>query len=362
MYAIIKISFNIGAPAYFYMTIIESYYQVIATVSPEYSGWVYGAYEYSPGEEVYLYAEPSYGYQFLNWRIDGAVVSSQNPYIFIMPEHDVYITAHFMQQGTPTYTVTLTANPSNAGQVVGSGQYEENDGVTIIAVANEGYQFIKWTTTDGTQVSTDASFSFPMPAQNVAFVANFEVYVTFSVTFNVDMTNATNFDPQSDIVYITGSMLGWAEPGTNAANQTMTRVASSWIWTKTMQIEAGTYEYKYFRNAGWDGGEWAGGDNRVVVVTNNMTVNDTWGPDAVDTESISNVQAYPNPFSNQLTISNAERVTRVVITNIIGQVVMDIPFSSSQSTIETGNLNNGIYLITFQTNTGERVVRKMIKK
>ncbi|HRX69019.1 MAG TPA: SBBP repeat-containing protein, partial [Tenuifilaceae bacterium] len=76
------------------------------------------------------------------------------------------------------------------------------------------------------------------------------------VTFNVDMTNASGFNPAEDVVYITGSMFGWAEPGANPDNQTMTRVEESMIWTKTIEVAQGNYEYKYFLNAGWENGEW----------------------------------------------------------------------------------------------------------
>jgi uncharacterized repeat protein (TIGR02543 family) len=185
----------------------------------------------------------------------------------------------------------------------------------------------------------------------------------FTVTFNVDMTNAEGFDPANDVVYLTGSMFGWAEPGTDADNQTMAQVGESMIWTKTLILDAGTYEYKYFKNAGWDGGEWAGGANRVVTVAGDMIINNVWGiPDAADINTLSNLNVYPNPFSNFITLSNAEMVTRVVITNIIGQVVMDIPMNGSQRIIETGSLKTGVYLISFQASNGERVVRKMVKQ
>ncbi|TVQ83147.1 MAG: T9SS C-terminal target domain-containing protein [Bacteroidetes bacterium] len=100
---------------------------------------------------------------------------------------------------------------------------------------------------------------------------------TFDVTFNVNMSTADNFDPENDIVYLTGSMLEWAVPGDDPDNQTMSRLGDSWIWTKTLQLEAGVYEYKYFLNAGWDNGEWPGGDNREIEVTEDMETNDSWG-------------------------------------------------------------------------------------
>ena len=116
------------------------------------------------------------------------------------------------------------------------------------------------------------------------FEESFEPPVGFNVTFNVDMTNADNFTPDHDVVYITGSMFGWATPGDLdlIENQFMTRVDESMIWTKTLELEAGNYQYKYFINEGWDGGEWPGDPNRMVTVTGDLEVNNVWG--IIDTE------------------------------------------------------------------------------
>jgi len=101
----------------------------------------------------------------------------------------------------------------------------------------------------------------------------------YDVVFNVDMTTAQGFDPASDIVYLTGSMLSWAEPGTQPENQTMSRVGESMIWTKTLSLQDGMYEFKHFLNAGWDNGEWPGEiPNRSMQVSGqNISLNSVWG-------------------------------------------------------------------------------------
>lgn len=98
-----------------------------------------------------------------------------------------------------------------------------------------------------------------------------------AVTFSVDMSTAEGFSPGVDLVYIAGNFPGavWNEPGTNPALM-MTQVGSSHIYTLTLSLPGGSVEYKYFRNAGWDGGEWAGEPNRSVTFATNITVNDTW--------------------------------------------------------------------------------------
>ena len=101
---------------------------------------------------------------------------------------------------------------------------------------------------------------------------------TFEVIFNVDMTGvAEYFNPDLDVVYITGDLLDWAEPGTEPELQTMTRIDDSFIFTRTLQLEEGEYEYKYFLNEGWNGGEFAGDPNREIAVTGDLTFDDVWG-------------------------------------------------------------------------------------
>ena len=101
---------------------------------------------------------------------------------------------------------------------------------------------------------------------------------TFDVVFNVDMTQLSeHFNPELDVVYITGELLNWAEPGDEPELQTMTRIDDSFIFTQTLQLEEGEYQYKYFLNEGWTGGEWEGDPNRVIIVTQDASIDDVWG-------------------------------------------------------------------------------------
>ncbi|HCY00351.1 MAG TPA: hypothetical protein DG754_09455 [Bacteroidales bacterium] len=84
-------------------------------------------------------------------------------------------------------------------------------------------------------------------------------------------------------------------------------------------------------------------------------------PTGIESGFLSNLKVYPNPFSNEISITSANRVNRVIITSIVGQCVMDITLNGSE-TINTSELSNGIYLVTFEGHKGEHAVRKMIKK
>jgi len=74
----------------------------------------------------------------------------------------------------------------------------------------------------------------------------------------------------------------------------------------------------------------------------------------------SDFKVYPNPFNNQITIVNNDKLTRVVISNIAGQRVIDIEYPNRE--INTANLVSGIYVISLYTESGIAKTERMIKK
>ncbi len=69
---------------------------------------------------------------------------------------------------------------------------------------------------------------------------------------------------------------------------------------------------------------------------------------------------YPNPFSNEITISNNDKLTRVIISNIAGQRVIDVEYPGS--TITTAKLVSGVYLVRLFTEEGNTRTETMIKR
>ena len=81
------------------------------------------------------------------------------------------------------FTITATADPMGAGNVTGGGSYNQGETCTLTATANNGYTFVNWTK-DGTQVSTNASYSFTV-TESAAYVAHFSANsYTINVTAN----------------------------------------------------------------------------------------------------------------------------------------------------------------------------------
>jgi hypothetical protein len=74
---------------------------------------------------------------------------------------------------------------------------------------------------------------------------------------------------------------------------------------------------------------------------------------------LSNVVLYPNPFTNEINISNSSNVKSVQIMNATGQKAKEVIFTGKP--ISTGELSSGIYFVVIESITGEKVVHKMIK-
>ena len=178
----------------------------------------------------------------------------------------------------------------------------------------------------------------------------------YLVTFNVDISGADSFDHESDVVYITGSfgLVEWAEPGTDPEYQMMERVPGSDIYTITMPVYGGDYEYKYFINDGWTGEEWPGDPNRSVMVTGDLTVDDLFGDITYDTGTSPEIttSVFPNPARERVNVTSTGNIKNIQVFNLTGHKVYDANVDSNSTTVNISGFNQGIYIIRIQTENG----------
>jgi len=72
---------------------------------------------------------------------------------------------------TSVVEITATASPAEAGYITGAGEYIIGSTCTLTATALDDYQFVNWTL-DGTEVSTEPSFTFTV-TEAAHYVAHF---------------------------------------------------------------------------------------------------------------------------------------------------------------------------------------------
>lgn len=70
---------------------------------------------------------------------------------------------------------------------------------------------------------------------------------------------------------------------------------------------------------------------------------DVTTPTSVDLSPVVDFNVYPNPFANYIKVSNNEKLTRVIISNITGQRVVDV--TNPDAEINTSHLISGVYII-----------------
>jgi hypothetical protein len=71
-------------------------------------------------------------------------------------------------------------------------------------------------------------------------------------------------------------------------------------------------------------------------------------------------KVYPNPFNDRVRIDNYDKLTRVVITNIAGQRVLDIEYPSYE--IRTSSLTTGVYVVSMFTESGMAKSERIVKR
>ena len=118
----------------------------------------------------------------------GALDYSQAYYLALAPVEDAAdnattaAAATFTTAAAPAHIVSVSVSPPAGGTVSGGGSYAEGASVTVTATPNSGYNFVNWTE-NGTEISTDVTYTFNMGTINRTLVANFAV-----ITHNISVS------------------------------------------------------------------------------------------------------------------------------------------------------------------------------
>jgi len=109
--------------------------------------------------------------------------SGQVHIVVTKPQKQPYIQDISVGGGSQTYTIHVSANPTNGGTVTGGGTFNQGASCTVMATANIGYTFTNWTE-NGNVVSTQSSYTFTVN-NNRNLVANFtQLQYNISVSAN----------------------------------------------------------------------------------------------------------------------------------------------------------------------------------
>jgi hypothetical protein len=121
--------------------------------------------------------------------------------------------------------------------------------------------------------------------------------------------------------------------------------------------------------SGWKFDEWSGDitgttNPKIFTVTTNSSITATFTQSTSSViDLLSEINIFPNPFVNSLNITNAQQIRTIVVTNLIGQKVLEMQFSGQETiNLSTNDFVKGIYLISLGKSSGERIVKKIVKR
>ena len=377
-------------------------YNVSVSANPNNGGIVTGEGAYEEGQACTVTATANNGYTFANWTENGNVVSTDGSYSFTVTDNHNLI-ANF---NINTYTVSVTANPSNGGTVTGGDTFTYGESCTITAAVNNGFTFINWTE-GGSYVSSDATYTFTV-TDNRDFVAHFTEnplpFYTITVVAKPSqggtiIGGGTYQEGQSCTVKAipaTGyEFEKWTENGvlvSTDANYTFTvtnnrdLVANFSVLTYAISanvdpaaggtiVGSGTYEYgsqatlKILPNENYTFQNWT--ENGIVVSEEQSYSFTVTGVrnlvahlsfiDGVGEQTAVAISLYPNPVSDKLTIEATEAMEQVEVFTITGTKVFSEKKCNKTTEINTTNLPAGIYVVRMTTQNATEI-RRFVKR
>ena len=257
------------------------------TINPNGGTWG-GATTNSTAKQNYLttkkIAVPTRtGYTFAGWTLTGAgsitkttpLATAEQTYAY--GAGDATLTANWTVN---KYTLARTAE--TGGTVSGnSGNIAYGTSRTVTATASTGYTFAGWYEGE-TKVSSNASYTFTMPAKNYTLVAKFtaisytitydlaggtlETGKTNPATYTVETENFTLNNP-SKVGY---TFVGWTGNNGETAQTTVTISKGS---TENKAYIANWKEIEYTITYNLDGGTVTGNPTTYTITTESFTLN-----------------------------------------------------------------------------------------
>lgn len=141
------------------------------TVNDTLMGSVIGEGTYPLGDTVTIEAFPNTGYTFLYWN--DSITDNPRDILFTQ---DTTFTAYF---GLAEYTITTAVNPEGTGTVTEGGIYHYGDTITLVAVADSSYLFLRW---DDGNTDNPRDVIVTQSATFIAYFVNAECTIETLVT------------------------------------------------------------------------------------------------------------------------------------------------------------------------------------
>ena len=333
-----------------------------------------------------------------------SVTSGEVRIVVTKPQRQPYTADIPVSGSAPTYyNISVMVNPANAGTATGDGSYLQGTQCTLIATANEGYQFVNWMK-DNVVVSTEPTYTFTVN-DNGYYTANFEA-MTYAVTATANPTeggtvtgaNTYSYGQQCTLNATANEgfdFINWTKDGvevstdntyTFVVNENGNYVANFEMKTFEIMavanpeagatiIGAGTYKYGeevtlavepnlHYTFVNWTEEGIVISDELTIsfyAMENHNIVANLYFFDGIAEQDAKSITIYPNPVDDKIIIEAKESVSHVEIYNLTGSMVFSQEYNSDKVDIEVSTLQSGVYFIRMTTENSTET-RRFVKK
>ena len=315
-------------------------YDIDVLASPQEGGKVAGGSNKIPhGTSITVSAIANEGYSFVNWIINGVIVSTDADFTLTATESCTLV-ANFIE----FYSVNVDVNNDEYGYATGTGNYQRESIVQVEAFVNSCYRFANWTI-NNVVVSVENPYVFTV-TEDVSLVANFY---------------ALDFDTYAHTLWDNTLMLDLKK----LAEEGYELTGCKWFKNGIEEEETGTVsEYSYS----------AGSEisSKLEVETCYMfqLITENYGTlcstqkfiilstiTSTKESTVSNLKVYPNPFpsGSRLTIEGVNKDNPIFVYNQAGSCVYSAVATGSDVTI-TLPVPEGVYLIRI----GEKAIKIVV--
>ncbi|HDP54917.1 MAG TPA: T9SS type A sorting domain-containing protein, partial [Bacteroidetes bacterium] len=289
------------------------------------------------GSSIDITAEGAHQYQFFIDEVTQGEFSTVNTLAIPSPTDGMVVRVIGMNTAgcTSENEAVITVNPIPAPTISTDDptEWTEGEAISVLFTVDiesaDSYQWllngepITDAISDTYTASQEGAFSAEVTVLGCLGLSN-EIAITvvplktYTVTFTV--TNSSQIAVENADITVTG----YDVITTNASGEATIELPNN---TYTFEISANDYQL-------YTGG-FEVNDANVTVPVQLVGV-------GIDSNQLHNVNAYPNPFSNQLNITNTDVVKRVVIANITGQKVVDVTLDGKNE-VSTQGVQPGVY-------------------
>jgi uncharacterized repeat protein (TIGR02543 family) len=234
--------------------------------------------------------------------------------------HDDYMLMldRFEVAAAETFLLTLDANPEEGGDVSGEGEFAAGQEVQVIATPATGWAFDSWTDDDGNEVSTQATYTFNMPENDLNLTASFS-QVAYDLTLLVDPEDAGTTQGEGSYFY-NDEVTVTAFPATGYVFEN---------WTdRDLVVMSTDVQYTF----------------SMPSLNYQLTANFILETDIADLDE-EFIKVYPNPSKNNLYISSPEIISFARLMDMSGRVVYAGKQQNNELMINTGDLDDGFYIL-----------------